>query len=176
MPPPPSPTFGHSSDDAVRFAVNTDQCCQLPRLPRAGDAGVGDQTEVFAGAVIVHRQNAEFAGYAEGAMAENGWWGLRRRRIVAGDLACQNFDKARYAMTETTTIPPFHQPGSITDPLTGIARDGARQRLAAAIKAEAANFGAFFGDALLPDGRQRIVRHGTGLERMIQTGIGPIPV
>ncbi len=79
-------------------------------------------------------------------------------------------------MTENTTITPFHQPGSITDPLTEIARDGARQMLAAAIKAEAANFVAFFGDELLPDGRQRIVRHGTGPERMIQTGIGPIPV
>ena len=65
-------------------------------------------------------------------------------------------------MTETTTIPAFHLPGSITVPLTGIARDGARQMLAAAIKAAAANFAAFFGDALLPDGRQRIVRDGTG--------------
>ncbi len=79
-------------------------------------------------------------------------------------------------MTENTTITPFHQPGSITDPLTEIARDGARQMLAAAIKAEAANFVALFGDDLLPDGRQRVVRHGTGPERMIQTGIGPIPV
>ena len=40
-------------------------------------------------------------------------------------------------MTGTTTIPPFRPPGSITDPLTGIARDGARQMLAAAIKAAA---------------------------------------
>lgn len=28
----------------------------------------------------------------------------------------------------------------------------------------------------VPDGRQRVVRHGTGPERTIQTGIGPIPV
>jgi transposase-like protein len=48
--------------------------------------------------------------------------------------------------------------------------------LAAVLKAEAASFIAQFSEDLLPDGRQRVVRHGTGPERMIQTGIGPIPV
>ncbi len=48
--------------------------------------------------------------------------------------------------------------------------------LAAALRAEAASFVAQFEDERLPDGRHRIVRHGTGPERMIQTGIGPIPV
>jgi len=28
----------------------------------------------------------------------------------------------------------------------------------------------------LPDGRARVVRHGHGPERTIQTGIGPVPV
>lgn len=79
-------------------------------------------------------------------------------------------------MTDDTTILPFHQPGSIIDPLTEIARDGARQMLMAALKAEAASFVAQFSEDLLPDGRQRVVRHGFGPERMIQTGIGPIPV
>lgn len=79
-------------------------------------------------------------------------------------------------MTDDTTITPLHQPGSILDPLTEIAREGARQMLAAALRAEAASFVAQFEDERLPDGRQRIVRHGTGPERMIQTGIGPIPV
>src|SRR5690606_24042987 len=73
-------------------------------------------------------------------------------------------------------ITPFHHPGSVVDPLTELARDGARQMLAAALKAEAASFVAEFADDRLSDGRQRIVRHGTGPERMIQTGIGPIPV
>jgi transposase-like protein len=95
---------------------------------------------------------------------------------VAGDEACQNFQKERYAMNNDTTITALHQPGSILDPLSEIALDGARQMLAAAIKAEAASFVALFSDDLLPDGRQRVVRHGTGPERMIQTGIGPIPV
>jgi putative transposase len=31
-------------------------------------------------------------------------------------------------------------------------------------------------DARLPDGRDRIVRHGHGPERVIQTGIGPVAV
>lgn len=79
-------------------------------------------------------------------------------------------------MTEDTTITPFHQPGSIIDPLTEIARDGARRMLMAALKAEAASFVARFGDELLVDGRQRVVRHGAGPEREIQTGIGPIRV
>ena len=79
-------------------------------------------------------------------------------------------------MNDDTTIAALHQPGSILDPLSEIALDGARQMLAAAIKAEATNFVALFSDDLLPDGRQRVVRHGTGPERMIQTGIGPIPV
>ncbi|WP_442952611.1 transposase, partial [Paracoccus benzoatiresistens] len=79
-------------------------------------------------------------------------------------------------MNDDTTITPLHQPGSILDPLTEIAREGARQMLAAALKAEAANFVAQFNDDLLPDGRQRLVHHGTGPERMIQTGIGPLAV
>ena len=79
-------------------------------------------------------------------------------------------------MQDDTTITPLHQPGSIVDPLTEIARDGARQMLVAALRAEAASFVAQFEDERLPDGRHRIVRHGTGPERMIQTGIGPIPV
>jgi transposase-like protein len=79
-------------------------------------------------------------------------------------------------MRDDTTITPLHQPGSILDPLTEIAREGARQMLAAALRAEAASFVAQFEDERLPDGRHRIVRHGTGPERMIQTGIGPIPV
>lgn len=79
-------------------------------------------------------------------------------------------------MRDDTTITPLHQPGSILDPLTEIAREGARQMLAASLKAEAASFVGQLMDERLPDGRQRVVRHGTGPERTIQTGIGPIPV
>ena len=79
-------------------------------------------------------------------------------------------------MAEDTTITPLRQLGTILDPLAEIAREGARQMLAAALKAEAASFVAQFAEERLLDGRQRVVRHGTGPERDIQTGIGAIPV
>ena len=79
-------------------------------------------------------------------------------------------------MTLDTTIIAFRQPGSINDPLTEIARAGARRMLMAALKAEADDFVAQFSEDLLADGRQRMVRHGAGPERVIQTGIGPIEV
>lgn len=79
-------------------------------------------------------------------------------------------------MKDDTTITPLRQPGAILDPLTDIAREGARQMLAAALRAEAESFVARFSDERLPDGRQRVVHHGTGPERTIQTGIGPISV
>ena len=66
-------------------------------------------------------------GDAAGKRAMAGKWvmGLRRRRIVAGVEACQNLPKERYAMKDDITITPLHQPGSLVDPLTEIARDGA---------------------------------------------------
>ncbi|WP_190294365.1 hypothetical protein [Roseibium aggregatum] len=69
-------------------------------------------------------------------------------------------------MKEDTTISQIHQPGSIIDPLAEIARDGMRRMLAAALKAEAASFIAQFDEERLPDGRQRVVRHGSGPERL----------
>ncbi len=79
-------------------------------------------------------------------------------------------------MKDDTTIIPFHQPDSVSDPLTEIAREGARRMLAEALKAEADAFVASFADETLPDGRQRVVRHGHGPERSIQTGIGTLDV
>ena len=79
-------------------------------------------------------------------------------------------------MTDDITITPLHQPGSVEDPLTEIARDGARRMLAAALRAEADAFVAQHAEDVLPDGRQRVVRHGYGPERSIQTGIGALDV
>ncbi|WP_264818281.1 transposase, partial [Acidomonas methanolica] len=62
------------------------------------------------------------------------------------------------------------------DPLTGIARDGARQMLAMALKSEVDEFLALHSEERLADGRARVVRHGSGPERAIQTGIGPLTV
>ena len=79
-------------------------------------------------------------------------------------------------MNEDTLILPFRQLGKIDDPLTEIAREGARRMLAEMLKAEADTFVARFADERLGDGRQRVVRHGFGPERQIQTGIGPLDV
>jgi putative transposase len=79
-------------------------------------------------------------------------------------------------MTTDTKILPFQQSDKIDDPLTEIARDGARRMLAQALTAEADAFVAIFADERLEDGRQRVVRHGYGPERQIQTGIGALDV
>ena len=79
-------------------------------------------------------------------------------------------------MDEDTTILPFRQSEMIVDPLTELAREGARRMLAEALKAEADAFVASFANEQLEDGRQRIVRHGFGPERQIQTGIGALDV
>ncbi len=79
-------------------------------------------------------------------------------------------------MKEDTTVIALRHADSVEDPLTEIAREGARRMLAEALRAEADAFVASFADDLLPDGRQRIVRHGYGPERSIQTGIGAIDV
>jgi len=79
-------------------------------------------------------------------------------------------------MTNNTDIIALRQPESVDDPLTEIARDGARRMLAAALRAEADAFVAQHAEEVLPDGRQRVVRHGYGPERPIQTGIGALDV
>ncbi len=79
-------------------------------------------------------------------------------------------------MKEDTTVIPFRHADSVEDPLTEIAREGARRMLAEALKAEADAFVASFADERLDDGRQRVVRHGHGPERSIQTGIGTVDV
>jgi hypothetical protein len=68
------------------------------------------------------------------------------------------------------------QPDAIEDPLTEVAREGARRILAQVLIAEADAFVALWKDLKLPDGRDRIVRHGHGPQRSIQTGVGPVEV
>ena len=76
----------------------------------------------------------------------------------------------------TTTVSPLRQPDEIDDPLTAILRSGARRLLAQAIEAEAEAFLAAMKGKRLADGRERVVRHGHGPERQVQTGIGPVAV
>jgi transposase-like protein len=79
-------------------------------------------------------------------------------------------------MNETSKVVPLRQPDEIDDPLTNIVRAGARQLLARAVEIEAETFLDAMKDLKLPDGRDRVVRHGHGPTRMIQTGIGPVEV
>jgi hypothetical protein len=79
-------------------------------------------------------------------------------------------------LNEDTPIVPFRQSETIVDPLTELAREGARRILAEALKAAADAFVARFAAERLAAGRQRIVRHGFGPERQIQTGIGAVDV
>src|SRR5215204_4252411 len=75
-----------------------------------------------------------------------------------------------------STVVPLRQPDTIEDPLTAILRSGARRLLAQAIEAEAEAFLAEMKGVRLADGRERVVRHGHAPERLVQTGIGPVPV
>ena len=79
-------------------------------------------------------------------------------------------------MNETINIVRLRQSDEIIDPLTDVLRSGARRLLAQAVEMEADDFIAAMKELKLADGRDRIVRHGHGPERSIQTGIGPVPV
>ncbi len=60
-------------------------------------------------------------------------------------------------MNEDTTVIPFRHADSIDDPLTELAREGARRMLAEALKAEADAFVASFADDLLPERRAALL-------------------
>jgi putative transposase len=90
--------------------------------------------------------------------------------------ACLNLPKERYAMTSDSTVVSLRQPDTVDDPLTAVLRNGARRLLAQAIEAEADAFLAAMKSVQLPGGRDRLVRHGHGPERQVQTGIGPVAV
>jgi Transposase, Mutator family len=75
-----------------------------------------------------------------------------------------------------TNVFALVQPGTFTDRLTDVLRDGARALLARTVEAEVAGFLAEHADKRTDDGRQRLVRHGHLPERSIMTGIGAVEV
>src|SRR5512132_394866 len=79
-------------------------------------------------------------------------------------------------MSRETTVIRLRQPDAIDDPLSELAREGARRMLGQVLIAEADAFVAMWKDVNLADGRDRVVRHGHGPERAIQIGIGPVAV
>jgi putative transposase len=63
-------------------------------------------------------------------------------------------------MTKTSVI-DFAKPSDFSpDPLTDILRQGARELLATAVRAEVSEFMGGHADLLDDEGRQRLVRHG----------------
>jgi putative transposase len=76
-------------------------------------------------------------------------------------------------MSRDSIVIPLRQPEAIDDPLSELAREGARRMLAQVLIAEADSFVAIWKDLKLPDGRDRVVRHGHGPHRAIQTCRGP---
>jgi putative transposase len=78
-------------------------------------------------------------------------------------------------VTETNVF-QLAQPGTFTDSLTEVLRNGARALLTRAVEAEVADFLAKHADLKTDDGRQRLVRHGHLPEREIATGIGAVAV
>ena len=79
-------------------------------------------------------------------------------------------------MTSSSTVVSLRHPDAVEDPLTAVLRSGARRLLAQAVEAEAEAFLAEMKGLRLADGRERLVRHGHGPGRLVQTGIGPVPV
>ena len=78
-------------------------------------------------------------------------------------------------MTQDNIV-KLSQPGTFSDPLTEVLRDGARALLAHAVEAEVAGFLGAHADKLTDDGHRRLVRHGHLPEREIMTGIGAVAV
>jgi putative transposase len=74
-------------------------------------------------------------------------------------------------MSENRVV-ALRQKDEIDDPLTEILRSGAKLLIAQPVEAEFDAFLASHADHKLPDGRQRVVRHGHDPVRTIQTGIG----
>src|ERR1700730_17681006 len=72
-------------------------------------------------------------------------------------------------MTETNVF-QLTQPGTFSDPLTEVLRNGARTLLGQAVEAEVAAWLSTHTDKFTDDGRGRLVRHGHLPEREIMTG------
>jgi hypothetical protein len=68
-------------------------------------------------------------------------------------------------MNEDTSIIHFRQPDEVDDPLTALLRSGARRLLEQTIAAEVEASLASKKDLKLADGRDRLVRHGHGVNR-----------
>ena len=94
-----------------------------------------------------------------------------RRRIEAGVEPARTSRKERYAMSRDSNVLRFRQPEAVDDPLTELAREGARRMLAQVMVAEADFLSPCVKDLKLPDGRDRVVRHGHGPDGRSRPGL-----
>jgi putative transposase len=86
--------------------------------------------------------------------------------------------KEEYAMSKDNVL-ALRNPGianEVSDVLTQVLRDGARQMLARAIEAEVADFLERYRSDMDQAGRARMVRNGYLPERTIQTGLGEVGI
>lgn len=74
------------------------------------------------------------------------------------------------------TLVEFARRDQMSDPLSDLLRQGARDLIHQAIEAELAVFMESYHERRLDDGRASVVRNGHLPEREIQTGIGPVTV
>jgi transposase-like protein len=74
------------------------------------------------------------------------------------------------------TVVKLIQPGTFSDQLTEILRNGAHALLAQAVEAEVAAFLCKHADLKTAEGHRRVVRHGHLPEREVMTGIGAVTV
>ena len=79
-------------------------------------------------------------------------------------------------MYENSNVVRLRQTADVDDLLTEVLRSGPRQLLVRAVELEVEAFLAERMDLKLSDGRARLVRHGHGPEREVQTGIGAVAV
>jgi transposase-like protein len=79
-------------------------------------------------------------------------------------------------MTESTLKALSQPEEQVTDPLTELLRNGARELIAQAVEAELQVLLEQHAEHRLPDGRKAVVRNGYLPERTVQTGIGDVEI
>jgi hypothetical protein len=84
--------------------------------------------------------------------------------------------EGRHAMRDVRMLPVGEENEEITLALDGLAREGARRMIAAALRAEADEYVARYEDEVDEDGRRVVVRNGRARERRVTIGSGTIPV
>src|SRR3982074_3809222 len=99
--------------------------------------------------------------------------GIRRQGTRSWGVRSSTADLKGFSAVSDTNVFQLSQPGTFTDPLTAVLRNGARALLAQAVEAEAAALLASHADNLTADGRRRLVRHGHLPEREVMPRIRP---